>query len=607
MKFNYKHLLCAVVLYPLSLLATDKPIYLDYDHISIDFSEKIGLIRVEKSFDDDGLAIAEKDGKSGLINTKGEVVIPFEYDAIDYDSKQYYKIFLNNRWGVVDKQFKTVLPPEYEEISTRHKYHLLYKDAKYLLANDKWEIITPTGFDEINVLSDDNIVVLIEGRWHFFDKETKHIDNVAYDAVRLQTFEGNSIELRYKGDFATMDAKTKKIIMPYGYHYEYPLGQNLLRAKKDGKFGIFNSDGEMVVPAIYDSISVFGDSMVSSVEKDGLVGVIDTKGEFVIPLKYLADRIYLLGDYRIRQTADKKWHILTRDDSKEIGNGFDKVYFVGDKTFAVKNSGKKYLADINNPSKILTTLDQYDDMESYHCGGCETSKFFVIKNGKYGLVNSQGKELIKPLYDNLSSWTTANLLFKKDNKYGVIDFNGNIVVKAKYDELEWLDCRSEEARGVARIGDKWQLVDINTQPISKLFDDKLIVIGLNDIMIQNTETKLYGLVDFNGKEIIPTQYSRLTSGKVVIEVIQNDKIAYFNRQGKQITPFIQKSALQGYDYTDDMLLITYLNGEKSQWTIYDIATGKALYTNEKPSEKATEKNSEKNSEKPRAKSNESGE
>ncbi len=597
----------AILLWPLSSFATDKPIYLDYDRVSISFIEKTGLIRVNKEgklgfidkqgnsvidavydhmgyFYDDGLVIAAKDNKTGLLNKKGEVIVPFEYDAIDRNSKNNRnKILINDRWGVVDNAFKTIIPIDYEEISFQNNYFILYKNSRYLLANHQGEIITPLGFDEIKVLLNNTVWVRIEGRWHFFNTKTKQVGKVAYDKV--EQLRGDFISVRKKGDFSVINGKTHQTVVPFGYKNKDFVGQDLITVEKDNKIGLFNLKGEMVLAPTYDDIGYFNQETTTSVRQGNLSGRINTKGELVVPIKYIPDRTYHSNGYDIQQNADKKWHILA-SDGVEIGSGYDKVYFVGKDNFAVKNNGKMYLADINNSNKILTKLDQYDDIKRDCCADCYNGNIVVTKNGKYGFITPDGKELIKPIYDGLDSWTNKNLLFKKDNKYGVIDFNGKIEVEAKYNKVEWLDGHpGSEPRGIAYSGDKWQLIDIYSQPISQLSDTKItnIISWMGSIVVKDKKTGLYGSFDTDGNEVLPTQYTSLMPGKTIIEVTQKDKIALFNAQGQQITPFKLKKAFRGYNYDSkvDLVIIHYLIEQKMYWAIYDISTGKALYTNEK--------------------------
>ncbi|MDP8034383.1 WG repeat-containing protein [Pasteurella atlantica] len=607
MKLNYKHLLLSTMLfYPLSLFATDKPVYLDYDKVNIQF--KTELIRVNKGyktgfidkqgnriidviydhidyFDKDGLAVAVKDKKSGLINKKGEIVVPFEYDAIDRNEKNNsYKILINNQWGVVDKAFKPIIPTEYEEIIVQNSGYILYKDSLYKLADADGNIITPSGFDQIECFADNTVMVRIEGRWHFFDTQTKQVDKVAYDKVK--PLQEDFLLVRQKGEFSIINAKTNKVVVPFGYNHKSFVGQDLITVKKDNKIGLFNFKGEMVLAPTYDAIGYFSRDTTADVRQGDLAGRINTKGELVTPMQYIPDMAYNSNGYDVQQSVDKKWHILTRKEGKEIGwkSGVDKVYFVGEKYFAIKDKGKNYLVDIRPPYKIFTTLDRYDAIKGHYCGDCYNGNMIVTKNGKYGFINSQGKELIKPIYDQLLSWTTANLLFKKGNKYGVVDFNGKVEVEAKYDKLEWLDCYSE-SRGLAYLGDKWQLIDIHSQPVSPLFDTKLVSIisSMESLVVKDQKTGLYGLFDFDGNEVIPAKYTRVMAGKTIIEVTQQEEIALFNKQGKQITPFKSKTEFRGYDYSteNNIVIIHYLVGRELYWTIYDIATGKALYTNEK--------------------------
>ena len=59
------------------------------------------------------------------------------------------------------------------------------------------------------------------------------------------------------------------------------------------------------------------------------------------------------------------------------------------------------------------------------------------KDGKYGLLNINGKEITKPIYDQISAiaYKEGMLLIKQDGKCGVININGKIVIPVEYETI----------------------------------------------------------------------------------------------------------------------------------------------------------------------------
>ncbi|MDB1145360.1 MAG: WG repeat-containing protein [Alcaligenaceae bacterium] len=595
--------------------AQNEAVYMDYDRVSLHSLRESDLIRVEKDgkigwidrsgnqvippiyshmyyFDEAGLAIAEKEGKVGLIDTKGEVRMPFRYDEMKpLKNPHTYQVRLGEKWGVIqyDTSVTTVLPLEYEDIKEEDGYYIVYKNSLFQLVNQQGNMLIPTGFDEIQVMSSEAVLVRIEGRWHFFDIATGKVDEIAYDKVKF--LRDDMLLMRQKGDFSVLNGRTRQVVVPVGYAYKDFIGYDLMTVKKDKKIGIFNAKGRMVSPPQYDEVDYFTQG-TADVRIGDFWGRIDGTGKLVTPAKYLERKVQSYSEYSAQQTPDKKWHILSEQDGREIGRGFDNVHFMGDDSFVMEQDGHKLLADIRPPHKIITSLDQYDTIRPLHCSGCETKKLIVEQKGQYGLMTTDGQVLIKPQYEALVPWTNVNMLFKQGGLYGVVDFKGKVEVPAQYDEIEWLDCHHDTPpRGIARRGDSWRFIDIHTQPASDVFTTKIrsIIVGMNYLLVQDRETELYGLMSFAGQEILPPKYTRIIPTVDIIEVFQDEKVAFFNAQGKQLTDFTFVE--RGYDYSMNkgLLLVTALIDPSSgfrrantYWVIYDAVTGKKLYTNRKP-------------------------
>lgn len=71
-------------------------------------------------FFSEGLATVRKDGKSGCINTDGQLVIPCVYDGVGDFSDGVARAIKDGKWGVIDKSGNAVLPFEYDNISIIH-------------------------------------------------------------------------------------------------------------------------------------------------------------------------------------------------------------------------------------------------------------------------------------------------------------------------------------------------------------------------------------------------------------------------------------------------------------------------------------------------------
>ena len=72
---------------------------------------------------------------------------------------------------------------------------------------------------------------------------------------------------------------------------------------------------------------------------------------------------------------------------------------------------------------------------------------WLKKNGKYGFINDDGKEVVPPIYDRINKfgeyvkdWAKVELNGQK----GFISSDGNIIVPLKYSEIEKFDVVRDE-------------------------------------------------------------------------------------------------------------------------------------------------------------------
>ncbi len=87
----------------------------------------------------------KKDGKNGYIDLEGNVVIPFEHPYVGYREKLGIHIFHSkeDKWGIMDKSGKIIIPAIYDSISVGNAYGLdeiaVAKDGRCYFINAKQE------------------------------------------------------------------------------------------------------------------------------------------------------------------------------------------------------------------------------------------------------------------------------------------------------------------------------------------------------------------------------------------------------------------------------------------------------------------------------------
>lgn len=181
--------------------------------------------------------------------------------------------------------------------------------------------------------------------------------------------------------------------------------------KLDGNVGLLDEDGIEIIKPLYDKIclTTYGCFVV---EKNKLCGLVNAVGEFIIPLKYSAISLYC------------------KEDMVRIYLG-EKVGFF-------------------NLITHFTIEPIYDDADDFFRG---ISK--VENEGKYGLINKLGEEILPLECDYISEFYEDVAVYSIDKKYGYIRRDGFKFLSAVYDEVTGFN----NGYGFAKQGKSYICVD----------------------------------------------------------------------------------------------------------------------------------------------------
>ena len=153
-----------------------------------------------------------------------------------------------------------------------------------------------------------------------------------------------------------------------------------------------------------------------TVYENGKFGVINNEGETVINPEYT--EIVLIPN------KDVPIFICTYDLNDQDG------------TYKTKVINQKNEEIFKEYSKV-EAIDNFDSKQNIWY---EDDVLRVEKDGKYGLINFEGKEVLPCDYDEITALkgVTNNLLVKKDGKVGLVNEKGQTIVNTEYKDIKTL-------------------------------------------------------------------------------------------------------------------------------------------------------------------------
>lgn len=187
-------------------------------------------------------------------------------------------------------------------------------------------------------------------------------------------------------------------------------------------------------------------------------------------------------------------------------------------------------------AKVISTYDHVNDFFSE--GTC-----IVKSNGKYGVIDMKGKEIIPCTHERIYDCSDGMFLFyTKDENYnywyGFLDKTGKVAIEPQYKDAEGFsdglalvkkDAKDSWVDDHAFINKKGEIVvDFKTYTRMKSFSD-----GLAAVNIDNDDKDVWGYINTKGEVVIaPTyDYTYPFSDGVAI-VGKNDKEFLIDKKGE---------------------------------------------------------------------------
>ena len=405
-------------------------------------------------------------------------------------------------------------PPKTKEVSSAETYFPAYTNGKWGVIDNKGEKIVDTTYDEIVVVPDKNKDLFI------------CTYNVNYETESYQTKvlnkSGNEILTDYQMVEAIENSNDKEV------WYE----NDILKFQKNGKYGLINFSGKLILDAEYDAIySLPGIQKNIVIEKDGKKGIVNTSmGEVIIEPNYTEIQTLLENSYESGYIVQKdgKYGVVSADSKIVFEAIYDEVKrFTSDGYYAVVENGKTKLIETSGDTKLESGFD--DIM------GIDGEYITILSNQKYGVITSDGTELLSPEYEDLQYIFDNKYIAQKDGKYGVISLTGDTPVDFIYMSMEYI----KTADLIIADKENYKTDLIDRQFSAQLKDVIVSEMNLEDGYLRIREGDEYTYYNFKfekktNKELLKTNTLYL--------VKEYGKYGYENKSGDRIVDCIYDDA-----------------------------------------------------------------
>lgn len=493
--------------------------------------KEVDLVDIRLSDFDNGGSVARcitVSGRHGLINRIGKVLC---------ENFAYIGEFHN---GLARTSMKGRLSgdmdPNYRSLGNVKEYmdsHLAYnkmtdytthdrkfnKEAGLICEDCQWgyvdtlgQIVIPTQYTFAKDFVNEVGIVECRGKWGMVSKDAKELLPCKYDEV---------------GFLENTDNKILRIF------------------KKDEKYGLIDTLGQLAVNLMYDDIGSFSEGRLA-VKRNNLWGFVDRNGLTVIPCRFSQVQNFSEGMSAVK--LGQKWGYIDKLGNVEINFQFFRAGNFRNGLAFAKNASEEFgYIDTSGNWEIKPQFTGAYDFQN----GIARVKEWVGSVVKTGLINTKGEYILKPKFLTINEFNKkglATVSFSNGRKWGLINQRGEIITALPFrrignfkEGLAWVHHKN----GFGYINTSGQIV-ISTR-FSKAGD-------FSEGLAYVQQDGHFGYIDKKGKIVIPPTFSRCMNfkdGKAVV-FKGNKKAGLIDKEGNYL---IEPSINRMIDFTEGRGLV----------------------------------------------------
>lgn len=314
---------------------------------------------------------------------------------------------------------------------------------------------------------------------------------------------------------------------------------NYFLLNENGKYGVIDKLGKVIIEAKYDSI------VIPNPETDVFVCKTEDKNEVVNK-----ENIRLFTEYEDVMAIEINGIVSDLPYEKSV-----LIYKQNNQYGLINFSGKKITDSIYDEIKGLENKE---------------SQLIVKKDDKYGVINSNGATLIENKYDTIK----ADGFYEEENKYelsgyivgnktengyryGYISYNLKKVLDVQYNSISRI-LEANDTKDIYLIvveNGKYGVIK-NGKNIIKCSYQNIEYDDDNQLFETQRNTK-FGIMTKDGKEIVPPIYDEINIKGIYIEASKDDEKIYFNVNGEKVTEQKYTSKIKA---GDEKYIVTDENG-----------------------------------------------
>jgi hypothetical protein len=324
--------------------------------------------------------------------------------------------FKDGKCGLVNRNGDIVLEPAYKNILTSEFSYFIASrfDEKHELINKRGEVLASSTYDMIMSYRYNIVKVKSGDKWGFMEITGKLLSLIKYSS-HIEYFGGvisGSVRENGRNRFLLEDSLGRSLTsLDFEYMGSWGDG-SLLPVKSSSKWGFINRKGEVIIPIEYEETSQFSEGL-AAVKKDGKWGFIDSVGSIKIPFQFPAATKFSSNHCVIIQREGCSL-IDTTGKTLIPASGMFMGYFTEGIVPAMKNYTQTGVINLKGETIVPFEHDAYLPMSE--------GLIALQKNRKWGFYDVKGNLVLPFEFESVTPFKNGEASVIRNGKGGIVKF-----------------------------------------------------------------------------------------------------------------------------------------------------------------------------------------
>ena len=451
------------------------------------------------------------------------------YSQPDYSSDFY----------VYDNKGKLQQTIRFDEVKAgANDFIIVSKDGKYGIYNYKSnEITTELVYRDIAAVFNNNLALAKNKyeKWGLIDLNTNNHEVLSFEYYQIVQLDNRYYTVtKFDRKWGVYDVIEKRFVIPCQYDSRIGLKNEVFVLKHQNQYAFYGKQGEIVMPFQKQKFYLSYQYPLANIHRNKKTLLFNTSTlEYQTELEFEEYPIVFGNEYAIVTVKGRK-HFLHHSGKLLTEQGFEEIDYFNDHGFAkVKINGRWGVVDKQGKIVVDFNYDNKDSCPELFRNGYHT----VRKGSSAGVQRLDGSWLIEPTYYYFLYKDNGIMAFKEKQAFTLFDYNGNVIKSLPPNEtiepfgnvylytregkISWMNKRFKVCGEFA-----------NMISFEKIENSNLI-----ELEVMNEDWR-YGIINQKGKLVIPADNILIQTYHVPFEILfvqnENEKWGAYNLKGKEI-------------------------------------------------------------------------